>query len=236
MASIDPVVKRLHGLVFGVLAVGLARPAAAADPIEEPPALRPCPSGDSARTAIEDALAELQKIHRVRVPGPSGQVVLDRKLDELLSRFVRFEHFADLALGDAWDAAVPEQRTGWSETLRYALERRYLRRLGSPLDAVVQVAQSEIRCDEGELARARIRIELASRRSKSRQEVLLQLAQSRRPEEPAVWQAFDVAVDGVSLLENWRGQFRRIYAEGGLAAVDHHIKVMRDRTQRGDGD
>lgn len=228
--------KRLMAFAVGTVLAFFAAGARASDPTGEPAPLRPCPSAESARRAIDEALVELQKIHRVRVPGPSGQVVLDRKLDELLGRFVRFEHFADLALGDAWDAAPPEQRLGWSETLRFTLERRYLRRLGSPLDAVVQVAQSEIRCDDNDLARARIRIDLGSRRAKGRQEVVLQLAQSRRAEDAAVWQAFDVSVDGVSLLENWRGQFRRIYAEGGLAAVDHHIRVMRERSQRGDGD
>ncbi|HRE92387.1 MAG TPA: hypothetical protein PK095_24945, partial [Myxococcota bacterium] len=46
---------------------------------------------------------------------------------------------------------------------------------------------------------------------------------------PARWRAFDVSVDGASLLEMWKGRFRRIFADGGVAAIEEHLRQLAER-------
>ncbi len=178
---------------------------------------------DAPRRAVEAAFAELQTIHRSRVAGPAGQKLIDSRVNALLDRLVGFDLFVDLALGDAWDAALAEQKVAWRTTLRETLRRRYLRKLGSPLMAKVDVKAVVIRCDKAE-----VRLNIADRKGKHAQDVQLQLVASR-VDTTTVWHAFDVAVDGVSLLETWRSRFRRIYADGGVSAIDEHMRGLAER-------
>jgi ABC-type transporter MlaC component len=175
------------------------------------------------RLATDDAFAELQRIHRNRVPGPSGQPLLEARIDTLLERFVAFDRFIDLALGDAWDRAEGPRRESWREILRETLRRRYLKKLGSPLKARIEVRHVLLQCDH-----AKVALEITDRQGKHRQDVELELVVATGAEEPG-WRAYDVSVDGVSLLETWRSRFRRIYADGGVAAIDHHMRGLRER-------
>jgi len=227
------------------LAIACANGPASAQPtpaeqVIAPPLPSPCSDDASApRREVEAAFAELQQIHRTRVAGPAGQKLLESRVNALLERLVGFDLFVDLALGDAWDSALPEQKLSWRETLADTLRRRYLRKLGSPLAAGVDIKTVVLRCDRAEVA-----LHIVDRKGGHPQDVLLQLVATRvagslpvTPGDPVVpapvpeiaWHAFDVAVDGVSLLETWKSRFRRIYADGGVAAIDHHMRGLRDR-------
>lgn len=185
--------------------------------------------GKTAKSEVELAFAELVRIHRNRVSGPAGERVLEARVNELLERLVDFDQFVDLALGDAWDAAEDDQKRDWRETLEETLRRRYLKKLGSPLASRMQVKSVSLSCDKAEVA-----LLITDKQGGRPQDVVLELigtppqTEGGRPS----WQAFDVAVDGVSLLETWRGRFRRIYADGGIAAIDHHMRGLRDRYGR----
>jgi ABC-type transporter MlaC component len=200
------------------------------------------PDASGARLAVELAFAELVRLHRGRVPGPSGQDVLNRLLDRLLERFVRFERFVDDALGEAWDSA-PERRRDWQESIANYLRQRYLDRLGSPVGARIEVKSVRHQCDEARVAmvvhgpggsRRKTDVELrlvVDPPHPSMNEVSSGEQERTRPEPfgPMSWRSFDVSVDGVSLLETWKSRFRRIYADGGVAAIDEHLRNLSNR-------
>ena len=43
------------------------------------------------------------------------------------------------------------------------------------------------------------------------------------------WRLYDVEVDGTSLLQTWRGRFRRIFREGGVGALDEQMVGLSKR-------
>jgi ABC-type transporter MlaC component len=195
---------------------------------------RPCvANGDDARLAVELGFAELHRIHRSRVPGPSGEALLRRKVDALAADFVGLERFVDNALGEAWEKA-PERHRDWEEILGNALRRRYLERLGSPIGVRLEMVSTQVDCDE-----VRVAFRLHNPRRKQPREVELRLfgeAPSETQdgtghEAPSrlKWRAFDVAVDGVSLLETWRSRFRRVYTDGGVSAVEEQLRNLKER-------
>ena len=239
--------ERLLWAVLCLGIVGAAGPALAQPtPVEQvvtPPPPVPCIENASApRHEVEAAFAELQRIHRSRIAGPAGQQLIESRVNALLERLVGFDLFIDLVLGDAWEIALPEQRLSWRTALADTLRRRYLNKLGSPLAASVDIQGVVMHCD-----RAVVSIHISDRKGKHPQDVLLHLVATRvvpaptppedvlnpppaDPPRPVIeWRAFDVAVDGVSLLETWKSRFRRIYEDGGVAAIDYHMRGLADR-------
>jgi len=177
----------------------------------------------SVRSQVEAAFAEIQRIYRTRVAGPAGQRLLETRIDELFERIVDFERFVVLALGAAWERADASQREPWRSTLRATLQQRYLRQLGAPLAAQLMITRVLLRCDQAEVT-----LVLTDRRRGQHQDVVLELV-AVLGEAGVAWRAFDVAVDGVSLLEGWKGRLRRLYEDGGVAAIDQHLRGLRAR-------
>lgn len=226
------------GPLLLVLALGAhAQPARADTPPPEPnPAPRICaPDASGARLAIELAFAELQRLHRGRIPGPNGQAMIAQRTDKLLARFVHFTRFVDDALGDAWEQA-PDRRADWESAISDFLKRRYLDRLGSPLGAKIEIGEVSHQCDE---ARVSLQVQAPHGKKKTDVELRLVLIAPRPAEDaanppppdfgPGRWRAFDVSVDGASLLEMWKGRFRRIFADGGVAAIEEHLRQLAQR-------
>ncbi len=197
---------------------------------------RPCvESGEDARLAVELGFAELHRIHRSRVPGPSGETLLKRKVDALAESFVGLERFVDDALGEAWDKA-PERHRDWTGILGNALRRRYLERLGSPIGVRLEMLSTQVDCDTVKVA-----FRLHNPRRKQPREVELKFfaevpgesqpgaEADAQPSGMLKWRAFDVTVDGVSLLETWRSRFRKVYAEGGVSGVEEQLRNLKER-------
>jgi len=238
-------IPRLGLSIFAIACVLVCLAPAAVSAEPEPsqaptePTVICAPDGTGARLAVELGFAELMRLHRGRVPGPTGQQVIGQRLERLLERFVRFERFVDDALGEAWNSA-PDRRRDWQTTISEYMRRRYLDRLGSPIGARLEVLSVRHDCDE---ARIRMVVHSAGGRKKSDVELRMVLVLPRPdepsedappadPQGPSNWRAFDVAVDGVSLLETWKGRFRRIFADGGIAAIDEHLRNLGTRSSR----
>ncbi|HRE92386.1 MAG TPA: hypothetical protein PK095_24940, partial [Myxococcota bacterium] len=141
------------GLLLALTLVTSPLPARADTPPPEPaPPAKVCaPDGTGAALAIELAFAELQRLHRGRIPGPNGQAMIDQRTDKLLARFVHFTRFVDDALGEAWEQA-PDRRADWEGAISDYLKRRYLDRLGSPLGARITIGEVSHHCDEARVS------------------------------------------------------------------------------------
>lgn len=185
---------------------------------------RCAPDVESASRAVTLAFGDLVDIHQRRIPGPSGQRVLDDKVDALLDRVVDLDRFSATALAPVWSALDPAQQRAWQDNLLIGLRGHYLRRLtddASPVGQHLDVARAEVACD-----RATVELTLARREGRDHTDVALRMLWTG-----ARWRAFDVSVDGVSLLETWKSRVRQIYRDGGLTAVDAHLRDLAERNR-----
>lgn len=228
------VARSLGASILGLALAHAATPTRADTPAPEPAPRLCAPDASGATLAIELAFAELQRLHRGRIPGPNGQALIVQRTHKLLGRFVHFTRFVDDALGDAWEQA-PDRRSDWESAISDFLKRRYLDRLGSPLGARIEIGPVTHQCDE-----ARVSLQVRAPHGKKKTDVELRLVLvAPRPTDdasappadfgPARWRAFDVSVDGASLLEMWKGRFRRIFADGGVAAIEEHLRQLAQR-------
>jgi phospholipid transport system substrate-binding protein len=118
---------------------------------------------------------------------------------------------------------LPAQRKAITETLRDVVEQNYVSQLRSNLSYDIRYDGEEGR-GEDRLAHTTI---LAQRRGRPFQ---VRVDYVLHPQAGGGFRAYDVITDGVSLLENYRGQFNRIIKRDG---VDGLIKRMRARLERG---
>jgi phospholipid transport system substrate-binding protein len=152
-------------------------------------------------------------IERLRVSQPLDDEQAYTLVEEMILPHLDFATFARLTLGKHWRQASPEQRTAFTEGFRDLLMRTYA---------------TSLNAYSGE------RIEHTGQRDEGDGRVLVQ-TQVIRPQGPPVlvdfrlqrnnetWLVYDVVIEGVSLIINYRSNFGEEISRNGLDALIQHM-------------
>lgn len=198
--------KRIIALFFLALLLGSGSAAAAVRPPQE------VVQETSAR--MIDALRQNRAALRQdssRIYELVDQIVLPNFDFELMSRWV---------LGRAWQQASPEQRRRFTEEFRTLLVRTYAK-------ALLEYSNEEVRVPPQPAAsgsETTVRTEVQPKTGRP-----IQINYSMRLGD-AGWKVYDVTVDGVSLVTNYRSTFTSQIRNSGLDAV---IADLRQRNAQG---
>jgi len=149
---------------------------------------------DQLRTQIDRVIATLEDPGLRRQPDARRAAV--RKIAE---RIFDFEDTARRALGRHWQARTPEERREFVGLFTDLLERAYITRIETYAGERVTYAGDTVDGDE-----ATVRTRLVTREGT---EVPLDYRMRRAGEG---WLVYDVVIEGVSLVANYRSQFNRI--------------------------
>ena len=147
-----------------------------------------------------------------QIYGLVDKIVLPNFDFELMSRWV---------LGRAWQQASPEQRRRFTDEFRTLLVRTYAK-------ALLEYANEEVRvlphpgAAEGNDTTVKTEVRLKAGQP-------IQINYSMHLGNDA-WKVYDVTVDGVSLVTNYRGTFATQIRDSGLDAV---IADLRQRNGAG---
>lgn len=147
-----------------------------------------------------------------QIYGLVDKIVLPNFDFELMSRWV---------LGRAWQQASPEQRRRFTDEFRTLLVRTYAK-------ALLEYANEEVRvlpqpgAMEGNDTTVKTEVRLKAGQP-------IQINYSMHLGNDA-WKVYDVTVDGVSLVTNYRGTFATQIRDSGLDAV---IADLRQRNGAG---
>ena len=136
-----------------------------------------------------------------QIYGLVDQIVLPNFDFELMSRWV---------LGRAWQQATPEQRRRFSGEFRTLLVRTYAKALLEYANEDVRVLPQPGAADGSETT---VKTEVRLKASQP-----IQINYSMHLGNDA-WKVYDVTVDGVSLVTNYRGTFATQIRDSGLDAV-----------------
>ncbi len=136
-----------------------------------------------------------------QIYGLVNQIVLPNFDFELMSRWV---------LGRAWQQATPEQRRRFTEEFRTLLVRTYAKALLEYANEEVRVLPQPGAADSSE---ATVKTEV---RLKAGQPIQINYSMHLNSDG---WKVYDVTVDGVSLVTNYRGTFASQIRANGLDAV-----------------
>lgn len=200
----------VFGIAAGLLLAGVAvNPLYAEAPAEpEPQALV-----ESVTAKVLDALRDY-KAKEEEQPG-----YLDQKIEELIVSQMDFEAMSKLVLGKHWRAATPEQRSQFVEQFKTLLIRTYRTSLAEYSNEKVGFLPFR----EGEQPEKLATVKSVIIRSNGPS---IPINYSLRYKKEDGWKVYDIGIEGVSLVTNYRSSFSREINQNG---IDRLIESLRER-------
>lgn len=167
------------------------------------------------KKASDDMLKAL-KDHEVELEANPDKIY--SLVEDILMPHFDFEKMSKLALGKNWRQANAEQRVRFTEEFRLLLIRTYS-------TAMLEYANEEIRMMpfRDDLSRKRVSVPMeVVQPAGPTIPMALSLYQNKQDE----WKVYDVKIDGISLVTNYRSSFANDIRQGGME------KLIEDLAKR----
>ena len=162
---------------------------------------------EALKTSVDDVLHVLSSTK----PGEPGRV---EKLYAASSKVFDPEELAKRTLASNWEAFSPEERGRFTKAFVKLLERTYLKRIEAYTDEKV-LFLNEASLGEG-------RSEVSTKIVTSSKEVPIVYRLIKKNE----WKVYDVIIEGVSLVQNYRNQFNQILTKESPAQLLTRVENM----------
>lgn len=183
---------RRRRLLPALLALALAVPGARAQDTDSPTSVVRATIGAVLEIARRDGAAAAQR--------EAALAAVRRHFD--------FESMSRRVLATHWASATPSERTRFVALFTELLTRSYWRKIANYRGAPIEYVSERIR--EGRYATVATVVQT----EQARVPVDYRLQRTERG-----WQAYDVAIEQVSLVRNYRGSFQDIVRKDGVAAL-----------------
>jgi phospholipid transport system substrate-binding protein len=150
---------------------------------------------------------------------PAKLIPRRRMLEEVIASRFDYAEMSKRALAADWTPLTEAQRVEFVELFKRFLSDRYAEKIEGYSGEQVLYLSERI---EGTYAE--VRTELRSDKTTIPMDYRLILKEGR-------WHAYDIIVDGVSLVKNYRSQFQKIIRESSYQEL---VKKLRERTLTGE--
>ena len=137
----------------------------------------------------------------------------------VVDEYFNFEEMGKRALGRPWKEQSPEKRQEFIKLFKQLLFNTYISRVESYTGANEKAYYDSEKL-EGDYALVKTHIELQGNRKVS--------LDYRLHLENGQWKAYDVVIEGISLVENYRSQFASILTNGTFDAL---LQKLRDKVK-----
>jgi len=134
-----------------------------------------------------------------------------RLIDEIILPVIDFEVFSQLVLATDWRTATPEQRTQFMEAFKSMMARAYTKSLSDYAGTRVSVLPARGEQRE-EYRTVSTEIRTVQSQAPLRVDYSFRLNEGR-------WKAYDLTIDGLSLVKNFRSSFGNEIDRHGLDAL-----------------
>ena len=129
------------------------------------------------------------------------------ELTELLGEFLDYQRLTRLSLDKEWNKRSPRERQHFVILLRQLVERQYQRNMESTL-------QYRVKWVGTEPIETGVKVNSSARSVKKKRQPPISIDYSMSPAGNE-WKVFDIFTDEVSLVKNYKRQFRRVIREEG---------------------
>ena len=170
---------------------------------------------------VREVMSIIQKDEELK--NGNKEKMLDLIETKILPHF-NFTHMTQLAMGQHWSAASPDQQKKLVDEFRTLLVRTYSNALHIYHDETIKVNPVKNLDNKTETTVRTIVIQ-----GKGKEPVPIDYNMEKKPDG---WKVFDVTVAGVSLVTNYRGTFNSQVRKGG---VDGLIKSLTDKNKSLEG-
>jgi len=179
----------------------------------EPAAAEEAPTG-AAQVGVSDAeVAQAEQF--IRTKHNKVRAVLRKpdtpkraeELTQLLGEFLDYDRLTRLSLDKEWNKRTPREREQFVNLLRQLVERQYQRNMESTLEYKVKWVGTEP-IETG------VKVKSSARSVKKKRQPPVSIDYSMSPAGDE-WKVFDIFTDEVSLVKNYKRQFRRVIKDEG---------------------
>ena len=199
--------------VVGIVMLGLAAGiAAAGEPLEK------------IRETVDAVLAVLED---ETLQAPEGRELRRQKLRQAVYQRFGFEEMARRALGRHWRDLSADQQQEFVGLFSDLLERSYVGKIESA-GAGSKVEYTRETVDEDGFASV---LSVITSRLDSQIEVEYRLLQ-RNGNTP--WEVYDVVIEGVSLINNYRSQFNNIIHRTSYDGLVNQLRLKQEQEEAAD--
>lgn len=165
-----------------------------------------------------DQLQRLVHSERARLKKDPGYVFA--KANEIVGPRVDFSVVSRLVVGRHWSRATAQQKAAFSKEFEHLLVRTYAK-------AFLDFASWDVHFAPLKLSQADRDIVVRTEVSHPSGPPIHVDYRMRRDAQG--WKAYDVVIEGVSLVVNYRNQFRDILRAQGLDALIHKLTVLNQQ-------
>lgn len=168
---------------------------------------------------VADQALSVLKTDQAVKSGDIGRI--NQIVDQYILPYVDFQKTTRLAAGKYWRQATPEQRTALSNAFRTTLVRTY----SGALTKVDDGTSFKILPFRGEAGANDVVVRSQVTQMTNAQPIQLDY---RLEKTPSGWKIYDINVENVWLIENYRNQFSQQISQNG---IDGLIQALNKRNQ-----
>ena len=199
-------------LAFAMMLMALSPLISTAEAMSEPEVL--------VKKASDDMLAAL-KDHKAELEADPNKIY--ELVEDILMPHFDFEKMSKLALGKNWRQASEEQRIRFIEEFRLLLIRTYS-------TAMLEYTGDEIRMlpfrDDISRKRVSVAMEVIQPGGPS-----IPMALSLYQNKEDAWKVYDVKIDGISLVTNYRSSFATEIRNGGMEQLIENLASRNEKVK-----
>lgn len=170
---------------------------------------------------VKEVIEIIQKDEELK--NGNKEKMLDLIETKILPHF-NFMRMTQLAMGQHWSTAVPEQQNKLVDEFRTLLVRTYSNALTTYNHETIKVNPVKQLGDSVETTVRTVVIQ-----GKGKEPIPIDYSMEKKPDG---WKVYDVTVAGVSLVTNYRGSFNSQVRKGGVEGL---LKALTDKNKSLEG-
>ncbi|MBM4285495.1 MAG: ABC transporter substrate-binding protein [Deltaproteobacteria bacterium] len=180
-------------------------------------------SGAPAASPTEEVKSVVDQVLRIlqdpALKAPAQKKKRRQMLKQTIDRRFDYEEMARRCLGPSWRGLSPAQRTEFVRLFGQLLEASYADKLERYSDEQVVYSGETVDGDYAEVRTAIVR-------KNDRIPIVYRLL-NKSP-----WMVYDIIIEGVSLVNNYRSQFGRIIQESSYQELMRRLRAKVDELQK----
>ncbi len=145
---------------------------------------------------------------------------LHQGIRDIMETFVDYKELSRRALGDEWDKRKPKERDEFVTEFKKMIQRTYVRRFNPGTEVNIEYKGAAAEGD----GTSTVQSVVHSGKSEARVDYRLR-------QDKGKWWAFDVVIDDVSMVQNYRKQFHDIVGKSGFAGLMDKIRKKNEKSQ-----
>ncbi len=186
---------------------------------EPPPALAGEPT-DQVRSSIEQVL---QILHDPALKAPARAEERRAKIRQVVQARFDFAEMARRSLATHWAERTPEEQKSFTALFSDLLERSYISKIELYTDQKIAYVGERV---DGDFAEVQTKVEGGKNLSFP--------IDYRLQKRSGKWWVYDVSIEGVSLIGNYRTQFNKILRSSSYAELIKRMQTKRETESAGD--